>query len=321
MKTSLLTLIAFFFINIGYTQAILGASDNTDAKVESALNTCGCSDLIIPNGVTINMSDQWDLRSKNISLSIKGSGSLVFSGNGSSRDELHLSATSIITIERTTNMSALIASGGGGQVRIVIGSTIFKGKDLSSIITAGGANQGGVLPITLSYFNGFKKGSHIELIWETASEKNNERIEILRSKDLKTWEVIGEVKGHGTTNDFTEYSFIDNSPKSGDMYYKLKQYDYNGEAEEHDIIAVEFLLEIGVYPNPSAGDLTIHLQEFDRNEEFNYEITDMSRSIVSSGVVNGEQTNLNLDLENGIYILRVYNAGTSYNVKVLVEKN
>ena len=310
---------------------INGTGTLTEASITSRLSTPGTiyNRIVIVDNSQITISEPIDLSGYNdLTFRVVGDNSLVnFDGSGGSSGELILDETGKFRIS-PSNSDGLTGDN-GGNVRITfIGAgsgnganadITFNGNELEAFALGGGLIPDEVLPITLAYFNGIQKDSHIELNWATATEKNNSHIEILRSKDLSSWNVIGEVEGNGTTNGLMHYSFIDENPTSGDNYYKLKQYDYNGDTEEHKTIAVEFLTEIGVYPNPSNGEITVHLKELDRNQGFNYEITNVSHSVVSSGLIEGEETNLNLDLEKGIYILKVYNNATTYHVKLLIE--
>ena len=52
-----------------------------------------------------------------------------------------------------------------------------------------------------------------------------------RSESGEDWEVIGEVTGNGTTNETTSYSYIDKQPLFGKSYYRLQQFDYDGQFE------------------------------------------------------------------------------------------
>lgn len=112
-----------------------------------------------------------------------------------------------------------------------------------------------VIPVELVSFTAEQSASGILLKWSTASELNNSGFAIERlSSNL--WEEIGFVNGYGTTTSAKQYSFTDNSPLSGSIYYRLKQLDFDGSftySNEIEInfngVVSDFVLEQN-YPNP-----------------------------------------------------------------------
>src|SRR5690606_6034315 len=77
------------------------------------------------------------------------------------------------------------------------------------------------LPVSLMSFEGKRSPEGIVLDWKTASEKNNDRFEIQRSPDGKTFERIGTVAGNGNSSNVISYAFTDKSPGNGINYYRL----------------------------------------------------------------------------------------------------
>ncbi|MDN3204840.1 glycine-rich domain-containing protein [Algoriphagus sediminis] len=121
-----------------------------------------------------------------------------------------------------------------------------------------------ILPVEFLYF----EAEHNEalrsgdLTWATAQEWENDRFEIQRSLNAaKDWEIIGEVEGAGYSDQVQMYDFRDLNlpPAGGDIFYRLKQYDEDGDFtySETRAIQVEPLPGITrwrVYPNPTTGD-------------------------------------------------------------------
>lgn len=115
----------------------------------------------------------------------------------------------------------------------------------------GGGNQcsnpapvtsGNPLPITLISFSGvLEKDNQINLAWQTASEVNNDYFSIERSSNGIQFAGIGTVRGNGTSNRLNSYSFRDNSPRSGLNYYRLVQYDFDGQNSTSEIIVIKNL--------------------------------------------------------------------------------
>ncbi len=133
---------------------------------------------------------------------------------------------------------------------LVSGLTSFSDFAIGSI----GDNP---LPVELTEF-GFRKADFgIELVWKTASEKNNAGFEVQRRSEKQAneeWQVLGFVRGAGTTSDAKNYSFVDRTA-TGKVQYRLKQVDFDGQFEYSPVVEVEAGLprtfELGQnYPNP-----------------------------------------------------------------------
>ena len=107
----------------------------------------------------------------------------------------------------------------------------------------------------MSSFTSSVGGRNVLLDWSTATELNNARFEIERSVNNQ-WTKIGEVAGNGTTTSPRSYSYFDKGLNTGSYTYRLKQIDYNGSFEYHNlsnevVIGVPNQFElIQNYPNP-----------------------------------------------------------------------
>jgi len=116
----------------------------------------------------------------------------------------------------------------------------------------------GALPVELVEFIGRKTNDGVLLSWKTASELNNSGFEVQRRSENRgtstEWQVLGFVRGNGTTTEAQSYSFIDRTA-SGVVQYRLKQIDFDGQFEYSNVIEVDagvptqFALEQN-YPNP-----------------------------------------------------------------------
>ena len=117
-----------------------------------------------------------------------------------------------------------------------------------------------VLPVELVTFNGYATTKGSRLTWQTASEKNNEGFEIQRSFNGRDWKNIGFVLGKGTTQESQTYQFVDQQPKDGINYYRLKQIDFDGRSDYSNIVNVEYQTtqsKLQIYPNPVKDELNI----------------------------------------------------------------
>jgi hypothetical protein len=95
------------------------------------------------------------------------------------------------------------------------------------------------LPIELISFEGHEHNGCNHLDWVTASEANTDRYDIEWSRDAYTWDVVGTLAAAGNSNMNLYYSFIEENPLPVVNYYRLVQYDMNGEFEIFGPIAID----------------------------------------------------------------------------------
>ncbi|MBX7044792.1 MAG: fibronectin type III domain-containing protein [Ignavibacteria bacterium] len=115
----------------------------------------------------------------------------------------------------------------------------------------------GLLPVELAGFTSSVNKNSVTLNWRTVSEQNNSGFDIERKKENSNeWIKAGNVQGMGTTNSENNYRFEDKNVASGKYYYRLKQIDYNGSYEYHNLTN---FVQVGIpakwdlsqnYPNP-----------------------------------------------------------------------
>ena len=113
-----------------------------------------------------------------------------------------------------------------------------------------------VLPVELSSFVSIINGNSVTLNWSTSTETNNAGFDIERSSSNNTWTKVGTVNGNGTSSTPHNYSFTDRAVEKGKNNYRLKQTDFNGNFEYHNLsneviigVPVKFDLSQN-YPNP-----------------------------------------------------------------------
>lgn len=114
-------------------------------------------------------------------------------------------------------------------------------------------NNNSPLPVELVDFKAEILNNKIQLIWQTASEINNDHFEVQRSTDGENFKSILSMAGKGQSNYLTDYSVYDISPLAGNSYYRLKQVDFDGQFEYSEIIRVSYNPEdqLIVFPNPA----------------------------------------------------------------------
>jgi hypothetical protein len=180
------------------------------------------------------------------------------------------------------------------------------------------------LPVTLISFKAAPSGGMVNLTWATSMEINNDRFEIERSKDGKTFEKIGTVNGAGNSKVKREYSYTDRSMQKGVVYYRLRQVDLNGEFEVFPMQVVKMnTAEIKtVAPNPFRDRFEVQY-ELAANSNVTIEIYKISGEKVYAENVSGNEGinvyryNNGTNLAAGTYILHLISEGQRITTKII----
>ncbi|WP_233507770.1 T9SS type A sorting domain-containing protein [Adhaeribacter pallidiroseus] len=183
-----------------------------------------------------------------------------------------------------------------------------------------------LLPVTLVTFAATAQPNGNQLNWSTASEKSNAYFIIERSQDGKIFEAIGEVKGHGNSNQLVQYTFLDKQAPGNVTYYRLKQVDTNSKFAYSHIIAVQrgirnlIVPTAKLYPNPATAVTNLDLAELPA-QEFTVTIINITGKIVKQ--TSGKGSNrVPLDISHlatGKYIIQI--KGTNYFQNLNFIKN
>lgn len=131
------------------------------------------------------------------------------------------------------------------------------------------------LPVDMCSFTGnLYNNRSVTLNWVTCSEYNNKGFDVERrvynteQSGYGNWQKIGFVTGKGTTNEQQFYQYKDVKLVTGKYQYRLKQIDYNGNFEYHNLNTPNEI-SIGApgvadlfqsYPNPSNPNSKVDFQ-------------------------------------------------------------
>jgi len=119
------------------------------------------------------------------------------------------------------------------------------------------------LPVELLSFTAKKRSKGVLLEWETATETNNAFFQVERSLNGKAFDAISKVEGVGNSDITQSYQWLDENPRSGINYYRLKQVDFDGAFEYHPIVSVDMgpikEASLQLFPNPSIDKVNILL--------------------------------------------------------------
>lgn len=118
----------------------------------------------------------------------------------------------------------------------------------------------GALPVTLVSFEAASEEGVVHLSWKTAQETNASHFEIERSNDAKSWNKVKERAAVGESRELTSYTAIDEAPRSGINYYRLKTVDRDNTFAYSRTVSVNVGnagLAVQVYPNPASHILYV----------------------------------------------------------------
>ncbi|MCB9195806.1 MAG: T9SS type A sorting domain-containing protein [Flavobacteriales bacterium] len=212
-----------------------------------------CGDtIIIKIGDVVSVNTNIDLSGCAAPIFIEVYGTLHFSGGGS---KLKLPSGSGVDLQSGGGITQS-GSGGGSSRTLEIGSvTVWKASDGN---ISGPLGFGSPLPVVLKSFNAVYNDGKVSIYWTTASESNSSHYIIKRSKDGSIWDDVFRVEAAGNSSTEIEYFDFDSEPLYGVSYYKLVQYDNNGEFFVSNIVPVENLegglVAFDIFPNPTTSD-------------------------------------------------------------------
>lgn len=219
---------------------------------------------------------------------------------------------------------------GNTYIRFRLASSAAQAMQPSGYAATGEAEDypltvvGGALPVELISFSGNVQdnGSHL-LCWATASERNNAYFDVQRSPDFVHWASIGQVAGHGNSQEPRSYVFTDWNPMDSLNYYRLKQVDLDGgfayspaivlytQGGTHSALG-DKQPDLVLYPNPVKDVLWIRT-DMDLQLPAGIDLYNLSGYRINSFSLKGQLQRIDLGtLPAGVYIIRA--AGRNYKI-------
>ncbi|MDG1160336.1 MAG: choice-of-anchor L domain-containing protein [Flavobacteriales bacterium] len=115
-----------------------------------------------------------------------------------------------------------------------------------------------MLPVEWLSFEANYRALHDEVLceWSTASEQQSTYFVLEHSQDFVNWEKIALIDAAGTSNETKHYAFKHEHPEAGDLYYRIKQVDQNGDysySETRHTLKLKTEPSFSLYPNPNDG--------------------------------------------------------------------
>lgn len=206
---------------------------------------------------------------------------------------------------------------GGATFYVVVNSTDSDGNpslEDSIYVKSFGATIS--LPVSWLYAKAEMGKEAVQIKWATASEKNNWKFDVEKSVDQKQWNTIGSVKGKGNSSIVNTYSFNDADIKSGTVYYRVKQIDFNGEYSYSDIVSVKNNIE-QIKPIVSY-DMDNHTYTVLGNELESIRVTNMNGEVKYNTSGYGMEQVIP-SMAPGIYLVQINTVSHTYYQKILMQ--
>ncbi len=129
---------------------------------------------------------------------------------------------------------------GTGDLNSAKSGSITQSLSSFSFVTFGSDdNVNNPLPIELLSFTAQCQNKEIAINWSTISELNNDYFTLLSSTDAINYEQIAQISAAGNSNTIQNYSFVDRRINNTEVYYMLKQTDYDGQSTSFTPIHTE----------------------------------------------------------------------------------
>ncbi|HRJ03942.1 MAG TPA: BNR-repeat neuraminidase N-terminal domain-containing protein [Ignavibacteria bacterium] len=188
------------------------------------------------------------------------------------------------------------------------------------------------LPVNLKYFTSEVSFRNVILKWATLSEINNYGFDIERRSDADTgWIKRGFIEGNGTISSECMYSFAENDLSAATFSYRLKQLDYNGNAEYFYLgsnVTVNKPLKFDIsqnYPNPSNPESKIDFQ-IPKNAYVSirvFDITGREVAVLQDSFMDAGFHSVKFEganLSSGVYFYRILTESFSKTMKLILVK-
>lgn len=315
-----------------YRPISIGASGNAAMQFRAqyfrAAQTFGAT----INSPLVSLSDceYWLLNrvsgANNVSVSLSWNEAACFTG--------YITNPATLVVSRW-NGSAWDSNGNGGISGSATNGTVVSAGNVTSwsspnAFTIGSTDTENPLPVQFISFSALPVDNVVELVWNVASELNNDYFLIERSSDGTNFQPILTVTGAGTSNVAKRYTAIDSEPVPGGSYYRLTQVDYDGTRTDLHVVRVnrEGFNQYAVlaYPNPVERDAALTLEYVTPRSE------DITLSVITPLGVRLEQRNAavkagsnQIELrpawrQAGIYFIMIQSSGSLQTLKVVVHE-
>lgn len=187
-----------------------------------------------------------------------------------------------------------------------------------------------LLPLTLIRFSAIvQNNKKVLLQWQTAQEENTSHFIIERSTNGVEYLSIGKVKAAGYSAAQRNYTYIDTSLSSSNVYYyRLKMIDKDGSFTYSKVekINISRINKLVVYPNPTKNSIRIFSGKSNMGFQSIKVISSLGRTVkelfnVSSLELSESGVEIDLkDLTPGIYFVQVTDSSGHISTQKVIKQ-
>ncbi|MEO6721573.1 MAG: T9SS type A sorting domain-containing protein [Ferruginibacter sp.] len=186
------------------------------------------------------------------------------------------------------------------------------------------------LPVTFTNIKGYQVNNKISIEWKVETEINIARYEVERSLTGSDFSKVNTIYVTGINNASNSYTSLDESPATGNNFYRIKSIDKDGSKKYSLIVKVVTgktgTGSITIYPNPIKGSI-INLQFTNqltgiyqvRLINNNGQMVYSNRLSINSSNIS-QSLNTNKELRSGIYQIEIIKPDNTIEIqKAIVQ--
>jgi hypothetical protein len=152
--------------------------------------------------------------------------------------------------------------GGGTEGRYNCGTCMPDSWSFAQIDSDNPCINPSTLPVKLMEYTAVQRAGYTEIYWITASEQNNDYFLLEATTDGITYRTVAIVRGNGNSSQRHIYTVKDTEREAAIIYYRLTQFDYDGQSETFPLIAIDNR------PDANRPLRTMNLQGQEVNENY-----------------------------------------------------
>jgi hypothetical protein len=180
------------------------------------------------------------------------------------------------------------------------------------------------MPVEFLEIKAAADDNHVDVIWSTASETNNDYFTVERSANGMDFITISVFDGAGNSNVVITYEYSDDNPISGISYYRIKQTDFDGKFAYSEIKAVRYSdedSEYSVYPNPiERGENLQIIRSNVTNENFTVSVFSYIGQKIDEYPASGSfSIPVGESFKKGVYYVILASSEKTFSEKIIVQ--
>ena len=207
---------------------------------------------LLTSGVTMSMlSGSPELSVTSTQILNTATNPTATTGSGAASGSVLVSGTNITSLSFKIYMRGDGGYSSWGGLTLHTGDAFLVGVSLLSTVVN--------LPVTIGSFTAQPENDQTLLQWTTLMEENTAYFSVEYSHDSLQWEQVGTVVAAGNSSTPKNYQFIHAAPAPGNDFYRIVEYDLDGQPNYSQIREVSFAGKsvTNFYPNPTINMVTI----------------------------------------------------------------